>query len=372
MKTPGHERLEGIEHLRAVAILFTLIAHSHVLFPWNSPLRQWLSSRTVFWDGVDLFLCISGFVIMRGLVRRPFNLVEILAFWVRRAFRILPSAWFWLAFGLVGTIAFNHFGSFGSFENNLKDAGFAIANLANFRLTACQQDGSCGFNPVYWSLSLEEQFYLLLPFVMWLSGRRLLAVCAVLWAVSNFVPRPLPGPLWQVRADAVLAGVMLALAYIPCKLDIRVARLCAIALIGFLCLGPGFSIAGKAPIFPGATQMVSVACVLLVWIASSEGRLLGPTPLLERVTLWIGTRSYALYLVHIPIAAVVAEAWKMAIAGHVLGPTIVIPFAVTELLTIILAAELNYRFIETPLRSIGKGVSERLITAQSRSRLVDG
>jgi peptidoglycan/LPS O-acetylase OafA/YrhL len=363
MQKNNHERIDDLEFLRAVAIIFTLIAHSQVFFPWDSPLRQWLSSHAVFWDGVDLFFCISGFVITRSLVQQRLTVRVTIAFWVRRAFRIWPSAWFWLATGVFLSAFVNKFGSFGAMPNNVHDAIFAVANLYNVRLWFCFEGKvACGFNPVYWSLSLEEQFYILLPVLAWASGKRLLIACAALWLLAVLIPRPLPGFLWLIRADCILAGVMLALVGRTFTLNRNFARFAVTALVAFLFLGPGFSLTGKAPAFPGATQVVSIACVLLVAIASSNTGLLQGVAGLRRVIMWVGTRSYALYLVHYPIASLVCELWRMALHGHSMGPSIGVPLGLTEAALIAICAEFNYRVIENPLRAVGKQLSRSITT----------
>src|SRR4051812_45103239 len=94
-----------IEYLRAIAILLVGFAHLDVIIP-HTGYGQW--------TGVDLFFCVSGYVISRSYEQffdRSIGQgrwgLAALAFWVRRIFRLAPSAWFWLLFSVVCAWTFN-------------------------------------------------------------------------------------------------------------------------------------------------------------------------------------------------------------------------------------------------------------------------
>ena len=103
-ETPIRGRIADIELLRGIAIVFVLIEHIRInLLTWTGGEGTPLYHYFGFWTGVDLFFAISGFVIARSLLRSLdgtsgftefFNVA--IAFWVRRAWRLLPSAWLWL------------------------------------------------------------------------------------------------------------------------------------------------------------------------------------------------------------------------------------------------------------------------------------
>jgi peptidoglycan/LPS O-acetylase OafA/YrhL len=188
------QRIEPIDYLRAVAVGLTLVGHARALITWPTEFGYWLYANATFWAGVDLFFAISGFVIARDLIVRfecaaPAEYWAICkAFWLRRAFRILPAAWLWLALGIIGSITVNRYGSFGAPANTATDAVCAFFQVANLRLWFVQMYGGAGFNPVYWSLSVEEQFYVALPLCLVAFGRRFPWVLCLAWIAFVFIP----------------------------------------------------------------------------------------------------------------------------------------------------------------------------------------
>ena len=156
---------QDIEALRAVAVIFTVLCHLIDLVTWKGDWTA-LFPKINYWGGVDLFFCISGFVIAGSLIRqqRPGSFRDFaVPFYIRRIFRIWPPALFWLGVSLLATIVFNSSLAFGHFKSVLGDATAAALQVANFYYMSCT--GDCGKEAVYWSLSLEEQFYLIFPFL---------------------------------------------------------------------------------------------------------------------------------------------------------------------------------------------------------------
>ena len=98
LKTHNQE----IEVLRAVAVLFVVIEHLPGLIFWESPFLNKVTSNFSFWSGVDLFFVISGFVISQSLIWQLTStedqniITKIKSFWIRRIYRVIPSAWIWL------------------------------------------------------------------------------------------------------------------------------------------------------------------------------------------------------------------------------------------------------------------------------------
>src|SRR5262249_6765248 len=139
------------------------------------PFRAWLAPLGL-WGGVDLFFAISGFVIASSLLRQPRHrsFSEFaLPFYVRRIFRIWPAALLWLLVPLLASRYFNTSGAFGHTRTLIGESIAASLQVANVYFGLCQ----CGKEYVYWSLSLEEQFYILFPLLLFfLTGTGLRAL----------------------------------------------------------------------------------------------------------------------------------------------------------------------------------------------------
>jgi len=105
-----HGLIDDIQVLRAVAIACVLVEHSWYNLLFHQEWLTWLLRHVPLWCGVDFFLVISGYVITSSLlpgVLAPVPARQVLArFWIRRAFRIWPAAWLWLALMVLGSLIF--------------------------------------------------------------------------------------------------------------------------------------------------------------------------------------------------------------------------------------------------------------------------
>ncbi len=377
-------RIDDIELLRAVAIIFVLFEHMRLgLFTWEGLPETRLGGFFGFWDGVDLFFAISGFVIARSLMpslAAAENLTAYfnaaVAFWVRRAWRLLPSAWLWLAVILAAAVVFNRGGYFGSFQANFEGAVAAILDVANFRnwMILGQWFTPPGAAFPYWSLSLEEQFYFLFPIVILLSGRRLPFVAGAAVLLQLFIPRSggdagSVGQLLNVlKSDAILLGVLIAIwsshptyrLFEPVFLEKR--PLAGMMLLAGLVLLLGAAGSDTLHIVPFQIGLIALISALMVFIASYDKNYFWPDGLAKQVMLWIGTRSYALYLVHVPAYAFTREIWfRLQPPGTVFTDRFALRFAYTAAILLVVLAELNYRLIEVPLRRRGARIAKRIV-----------
>lgn len=375
-------RIDDIECLRAVAVLGVLAHHLQgPLFYWNPAWLGSLFKHAAFWSGVDLFFAISGFVIARSLLPQlaagvgnaPMQRRVLMAFWTRRAFRLLPSAWLWLALIMLAVLLFNQSGVFGTVRANVWATLAGLANVANFRFADAFMRYEYGASFIYWTLSLEEQFYVLLPLLAWLLRRHLAWLLIALIIVQAWVMRtPL---LMSVRTDALAWGVLLAMAYgsaawqrlDPALLGRRWLRYPVLLLL-FGALAAlsadtnGFTLHWRI-------ALIAVLCTILVWIASyGRGYICAEGPL-KTVLMWIGSRSYAIYLVHVPVYFLVRESyWRMGFAGNPPPAYSSLIYATTAMLLIALLAEANYRWVEKPLRSIGVRIANRIVSGSSKTQ----
>ncbi|TXI34104.1 acyltransferase family protein [Aquipseudomonas alcaligenes] len=372
------KRIDDIEILRAFAVLFVVAHHAlGNLFTWTTP---GLARVAVYFSGgfgVDLFFAISGFVIARELVPRlqASNGLDMafrvtVAFWIRRAWRLLPSAWTWLVLTLIAVLFFNQSGVFGGFRTNLEATVAGVLQVANVRFAETFGRSEYGASFVYWTLSLEEQFYLLLPLLVLVSRRFLPHVLIALVIVQLLSTRTLMTVVF--RTDAIALGVLLAIwsqhsTYAiarPVFLS-RTRWAGTVAMLG-LCFCMGVVGSEVLHVVSYKFSVFAVLSVLLVWIASYDMDLFIPVGPIKKLLLWVGTRSYAIYLIHIPAFYLSREIWFRVRPGGAPGDELFFPLLFTAGVLIALLSEFNYRLIEVPFRLHGAKIAKRFLSMASK------
>ncbi len=359
-------RLAEVEALRTIAVLLVLVQHlpDNLIF-WPSYLGDKILFTSGFWTGVDLFFAISGFVIARSLLPRLAGVTDWLSFtriavtfWIARAWRLLPSAWFRLTAPLILCLAFNRSGIYGSFADNWSVFVAGLLDLQNFHLMQTFYHSGNGTAFAQWSLSLEEQFYLLLPFAAFFFRRYLVFPLLLLAFAGFFVPNTIL--MHMVRLWPVAFGVLLALwslhrSYHECAptglAKSRAARIGLLVILLTCLVSTGSTNLHIVSFYQGPVALISV---ILVWVASYGRGYLWQAGFSRRMMEGIAARSYCLYLVHIPVYFAAREVWfrlrGTALPNHLQGLTL-IGFAV---LAVFAVAEVNHRFLEQPLREYGK------------------
>lgn len=371
-----------IEALRALAIVAVIMAHVSRLLPPDHPYLG-LLAHAGFGFGVDIFFCVSGFLITQSLLRYmpdrpdPALLMPVAGpFLVRRFWRLMPSALFWILALLLCAALLDGKGTLLSFDTSLKPALAAALQLFDFYFSTCRDNGTCGEFGIYWSLSLENQYYLVLPLLAVLAGRRLLPwIFLVLFGVQFFLDRQLTTPtpfLWALRTDAICLGTLLALLsrtvyYRDAEPTILRVPLLGIAAAAYiLALLAGITV--PHPPVRHAMGVTALLSAMLTWAASYNRNYLTSNRIVRTVALYIGSRSYAIYLTH--MLAMSLAAWLVrqgALAGLVQqwGPGVSIGIFVVLTL---LFSEFNYRVIENPLRAYGYRRAAR-VKAQQATQL---
>jgi len=368
------EKNNDIEVLRALAVLMVIIAHAqNNLINWTSPGIDLFYRYFSGGVGVDLFFVISGFVIARGFVFRlseadgaDQRTATVLAFWVRRFYRIIPLAWLWLAIILMATLFLNESGVFGSFSSNWGGAIAAVLQVANIRFQDCFMHYECGASFVYWSLSLEEQFYIALPIMVLLFKRYFPHVLVMLLAYQLFFSS---GYNFAFRFEGLLFGVLLALfskgaVYKQAEPSFMAERrYSSYFVLGFLIVLLFSVHANSLKVVPSVMQfkLAAVLSLILVWIASYKRTYFLPNSNLSVVFLWVGSRSYALYLVHIPVFFLVRELWFRQHGDSIPIGTDVYGYVSLAVASLVIFSELSYRLVETPMRIRGIGVSTSIL-----------
>jgi peptidoglycan/LPS O-acetylase OafA/YrhL len=362
----GEDRKNAdIEILRAVAVMITMIGHSPLFF---APDLLWLwAALNHWWGGVDLFFVISGYVILRSMHidTEPWSMSRAIPFWTRRFFRIQPLAFSWFALGLLCTLYLNQHGSFGVLPLNITDAEFAALQSYNFYvLWEAVHNRGAGIFAHYWSLSMEEQFYLIIPFLLLIPRRPLAAIISVAVLAQLFIVRLTNNPFNVLRTETLLLGILLALLRNhPIYLRLEPRAGWPILVLGALSIP---AIPALASFIPFSSAALAVVCTALVFVASFDRDALLPAGRLRRAVLYVGSRSYGLYLAHPFCYRAAIEIFKgIGLSGLEWRPAfavlgVVLTFAMTELL---------YRFVEWPLREYGRMLHHHKAGAAGREKL---
>jgi peptidoglycan/LPS O-acetylase OafA/YrhL len=282
--------------------------------------------------GVDLFFVLSAYLITE-LFRRErarTGAIAVGAFYRRRILRIWPLYYAFTAVVFAASFVVR------SIQMPTEATIALLVFGANWYLAA----GGPFFSPagILWSVSVEEQFYVVAPWLMrWLTARALAALMVVLLVAAAATRLAWPGGGWYgtlTRLDPITAGVLLALA-----LDGRVP---ALRLPWRLLLGTGGILAfwlaaeplGEAN--PLAGTVATVGALLLFLAALGATR--APAPL-----IYLGRISYGLYVFHL-LFLDVAKVGLVAATGHCpwwLRGALALP------VTVALAAG-SYRWLELP------------------------
>lgn len=377
---PANRKNIDIEVLRAIAIVFTLVVHFTFLIPYSSVSLQWVFRYFDLSIGVDLFFVISGFVITQSLIfatRNPSSAGGLIrAFWIKRVFRLLPAAQLWL---LVAAIFYFFANTLSENFQPLVAAFFNAANLYWAYCAAnpqdqmiCSEMGNLASH--YWSLSLEEQFYLVFPLLFFFVKRRVLVLLLIVWiGLQFFWQRPFWSLGWFVRLDAISWGVLLGLVcgqHFYQQMGSRLAAYRGAAFLVFLglCLllpfvanqVLGFGTYAKAY----GVGVVALIGAVLVWMASYDQNLFTRAGAARRVLAYLGARSYALYLSHVVVFKILLFVYQHHIETEQLASMPVLVNAcmlVMGLVLTVASSELTYRLVEVRFRRVGRAIAASIV-----------
>ena len=288
---------------------------------WVLVFHLWPDTVRGGWLGVGLFFTLSGYLIA-GLLDKEVTSTGRLRlgrFMARRVRRLLPAA----LVTIVGTLALTALLDDQPLRMIGVDAVTAVLNVFNWHAASDEAGYAEIFDAApeplahFWSLAIEEQFYLLFPVAVALTRRPewvtavMAAVClaavALWWGSTDaYVATP-------VRATEIAAGAALALAQArygpvrrlfqaPTNLPLRSQAAWTLALSAAVALTV-VSVVGLRPdssiVFRGGPQLMSLCWTVLVIAAVRDGR---PARLMSWLPLrWLGLRSYAVYLFHWPV-----------------------------------------------------------------------
>lgn len=355
----GIQYIPAIDGLRAIAVIAVTLYHLGV---------SWIPGGFL---GVDLFFVISGYVITRLLLDSIQNSggLDLRAFYLARARRLLPPLIFMVATTLI------YIGIFASDTTKrfITDVPFSISGLMNWWLVFRKQDyfESIGRPPLLqhtWSLAVEAQFYLIWPLILLLVlkyfGKKKIPGAALgIAAISGIVLMIVSFELDTSSSSSVshvyfgtdthsiglFLGAALAVSWIPQNFNLEVSQkaqdfIDGVGVVGFIGIIATFLFIDESDptlyriAFPLAGVFGTAILVSIVHPASRFAPLLR-----NKVLLWIGERSYAIYLWHWvvfqltrPSVDIEGQSWAL--------------FTLRILLVAALS-DISLRWVELPIRS---------------------
>jgi peptidoglycan/LPS O-acetylase OafA/YrhL len=318
-----------------------MVCVCHLAQTLGSPLHNFSSFGNF---GVRVFFVISGMLITRLLLeeREREGSISLKSFYFRRTLRIFPAMWFYMGVMLL-------FQAAGVISLQPSDAFHAFTYTVNYDQSRSWYIGHL------WSLSVEEQFYLLWPMALYFGSPRLAAgiagaavalAPALRFAILVWRPGAPVGEWFPTTCDALATGCLLALL----PLEGRKASgawmmrgwFAAIPFLAVFLNSLQYHVDHRYTFFFSTLGQTIMNCAialtiqrLVTWPGDFAGRILNARPL-----VWIGTISYSLYL------------WQQPFLNHDTASWITrFPL---NLAAALFAAGVSYYFVETPILNLRK------------------
>ena len=355
----GIQYIPAIDGLRAIAVIAVMLYHLGV---------SWIPGGFL---GVDLFFVISGYVITRLLLDsiQQRGGLDLRDFYLARIRRLLPP----LVFMIVTTSIFVGLWAPDTTQKFLRDAPFSLTGVMNWWLVFNQQDyfaasGRPSLLQHTWSLAVEAQFYLIWPLILLIVlkylGKNLIPAAALVIAATSGVVLMLVS--FQIDAASssnvshvyfgtdthsigLFLGAALAVSWIPQNFNLQVTRraqdfIDGVGIFGFVGIIATFLLINETDptLYKIAFPLAGVfGTAILISIVHPASRF---APLLRnKVLLWIGERSYAIYLWHWVIFQISrpqvdldGEDWALF---------------TLRILVVLALADISLRLVELPIRS---------------------
>lgn len=374
--------IPAIDGLRALAVFAVVLYHLGI---------SWIPGGFL---GVDLFFVISGYVITRLILDsiESANGLDIKEFYAARIRRLLPG----LVVLIIVTSIFTALFAPDAIRRFISDVPFVLTGTNNWQLVALNQDyfQAIGRPPLLqhtWSLAVEFQFYLIWPIILlfvWRRfGKRVVRRAAL--AIATFSGTALF--LFSLQADNATAGRIshiyfgtdthslglflgsaLAVSWIPRNLTRNISQraqdfidgIGVFGFIGLLCIFL-FIDQSNATLYQIAFPLAGLfGCATIVSVVHPASRF---SPLLSnRVFLWIGQRSYGIYLWHWVVFQITRPGVDLTGSLPALN--------VARVLIVLALADISLRAIEIPIRkgvvqNWFRGMKYRTKTMQKRQRI---
>ena len=335
-----------IEGLRALAVGFVILFHAKFL------------GLTGGFIGVDVFFVVSGFLITSLLINEHSSVgkISLKNFYARRARRLLPASALVIAVtALASRIWLEPLRLKDIGTDAVASGGFFSNILFGIRSTDYLQAGQPP-SPFqhFWSLSVEEQFYIVWPalliLLLWKSrDRHTRAIVAIatlsivslslcIWQTTQSQPWAFFGlhtRAWELGIGALVALCWKYVEQLPTNFRAVIGWLGLFAIVV-----SGLTITEKLA-FPGTLALLPVVATALVLMAGQHTHW-GPQRILSIKPLqWIGARSYSIYLWHWPV---------LIIAESHAGRDLRVSERIIAIAAAVIAASLSHHFLENPVR----------------------
>lgn len=356
LKLQNSRYMPGLDGLRAVAVIAIIIYHLN---------PRWLPGGFL---GVDTFFVISGYLITSLLLREYYDnqMIDLKNFWIRRFRRLIPAVFFMAGVVITYVLIFES----GIIQTVKEDGIATLIYMSNWWYIIEEVSYFEASEPRpfihLWSLAIEEQFYIIWPAVLLILLLKfknykhimlvtfLMTFISLLWMMILTVPYEDNSRVYfgtDTRLHTLLLGVLLAFVWPPFRLkrdiDHKVKLwIDGIGISAVLILIIFFITVDDSShwIYYGGLYLITLTTLLLIASSVHPSTVL-PKLLGNPLFLWIGTRSYSLYLWHYPIITLINM-------NFVQGQ---IPFYIIliEVLLTLIFAEISFRWIETPFRRHG-------------------
>ncbi|MEY3558684.1 MAG: hypothetical protein RL374_1390 [Actinomycetota bacterium] len=381
----------ALDGLRALAVIAVIVYHAN---------HQWLGGGFL---GVEVFFVISGYLITLLLIaeRERSGTVSLGNFWMRRARRLLPAL-FTLLLGTTVYCALFDRDRLGMLRGDVVGGLLYVSNW--FQIwSGSSYTSAFAFAPLrhLWSLAVEEQYYIVWPLIMFVLLRRIrpktlpilglvftaLAVAIAIATAMIYRSGPIdtfettPEQFMSIfghrvvridflylgtitRASGLLLGAALATMWRPWALrrgragsnanGLDLAGVIALVALGFMCWKfrevvdvADVGMTGYDLLYRGGFIAVGIATVVAIATVTHPRSRLGKYVIGTPLLVWLGKRSYGLYLYH----WTVFQAYRKAAGNALDAREFIALMAITVVIT-----EASYRFIETPIRT-GKALA---------------
>jgi len=359
---PDRRKLDALDGLRGLAVLLVMASHFE-RFIWSNPFTNPIKSLMIYgWVGVDLFFALSGFLITGILLTTRGDPRYYSAFYARRALRIFPIYYGTLAVVFAFALVFP---SLSTRVPPIWQWPLYLTYLTNWipAFTGAWPPNVIGH---FWSLALEEQYYLIWPFIVAFVDRRWVFIVAISLAsialLTRIVLVYLHGPSEAIalstitRCDALAIGSLGAIYYAERQreqtLGLGWIAGAALLLFGIVSIAlPSDRYRDAFSQTAGLTLLAIGFAALVAHLAFTDhARTIGQNIFRRPFLRKIGRYSYGMYVYHVPILGIF-EIFLFRRLPEALRESV--PFTLSYVIVLAVAtyltAAISYEFFESQI-----------------------